>query len=187
MATRLKKATKSWVNSKSSKGSGGLKKNKLNIKLLALFVLPVAIIGGFFVYKTKAATWTFFVEAMNLRGGNTYVEKGTADSYRTINGIYGSPVYTNTTSLPASSQICTRLTITGSGIGQNVNKATVRMEVSLRYSANIKYYDERFDSPGKKTVCLNTDYRADVKSATVRLVGFPEDSGIGVHSIYGKP
>ncbi len=58
MATKSKTATKKKSSSKSVQGSGGLKSKKFNWKTMILLVLPIALIGGFFVFKSNAATGT---------------------------------------------------------------------------------------------------------------------------------
>lgn len=60
MATKSKSATKKKSNLKSVKGSGGLKSRKFNWKTMILLILPIALIGGFFVYKSNAATGTIW-------------------------------------------------------------------------------------------------------------------------------
>lgn len=185
MATKSKN-NKPRTTSKSSKGSSGLKKNKFNIKFLALVILPVAIIGGFFVYRAKAAGKTFNQEAQLLSGGDGYVDKGGGSSYR-IARFYKPAVTTNIANVPISSQICADFTIIGDGIANNIKKTTVRIEVSLLYSQNKIGHEARFTNGGSHYICLNTNSRADVKDIFVYPNGFPEDSGFGVHRIYGKP
>ncbi len=85
---RAKTSPKKRTTKKTLKGSGGLKTtNKLSWKKLALLILPIAHIGGFFVYKSNAATgsYTFVRYGSQMSGGNLYT-KSNGTSYRHITG-----------------------------------------------------------------------------------------------------
>lgn len=79
--------------------------------MLALFVVPVAIIGGFFVYRSYAWSSTFMNTAKdNEISGGVRVDKGGGVVYMEAkNTQYGAPhlyTYASKSSLTISNDVC---------------------------------------------------------------------------------
>lgn len=68
-------------NKSSITGSGGIQSKKLSLKLVIPIILVVALVGGFFVYKSNAATNS--ISASNMSGGYDTSRKGYG-SYRLL-------------------------------------------------------------------------------------------------------
>jgi len=68
-------------NKTSVTGSGGIQSKKINLKLIIPLVVIVALVGGFFVYKSNAATNS--ISAKNMVGGYDTSKKGYG-SYRLL-------------------------------------------------------------------------------------------------------
>jgi hypothetical protein len=68
-------------NKSSITGSGGIQSKKSSLKLVIPIVVIVALVGGFFVYKSNAATNS--ISAKNMSGGYDTSKKGYG-SYRLL-------------------------------------------------------------------------------------------------------
>lgn len=112
MATKSKTTTKPRTAKKTVKGSSSLKTNKFNFKLLALFILPVAIIGGFFVFKSNAAREQWIPGGSQAaygsisKSGGTYGTKGNGEKYWNASTTSASSITLNLTRIFANSEYC---------------------------------------------------------------------------------
>lgn len=68
-------------NKESVTGAGGIQSRKINLTILVPIIVIVALVGGFFVYKSNAATNS--ISAKNMVGGYDTSKKGYG-SYRLL-------------------------------------------------------------------------------------------------------
>lgn len=178
----IKKTTKSRKNRRTAKGPSAIKSNKFNIKFLALFILPVAIIGGFFVYRAKASTgnYTFVRYATEMTGG-TLVPKEGGSGYRSISLSTGSAdTWITLDEFKNSTRFCTHYL---GGKGQLLLYVRAANEPNSYITKETKYI-----SNSSGNLCADKPYNngsyTTPTAASIEVVSFDTAN---IDTIYGKP
>lgn len=192
---KTKASPKKGTTKKTLKGSGGLKStNKLSWKKLALFAVPIALIGGFFVYRSYAAgDYTFIHYAEQMDSGRLvtksgapstkylFLQKGDSDGF-----LRGTGTWVSNNEAASSTRYCAHYV---DGKGGSVN-------MGITYTLPNGSSSSWYTGPSKKLtggsgyVCHDINHNIGIPNyAFVQLSrsNSDPDAYIYIDTIYGKP
>lgn len=178
---RTKTTSKKQTNRKVVKGSGGLKStNKLSWGKLALFALPIALIGGFFVYRSYAGSgfaFERFPDQMSYAYGNQYPnEKIDGVNYKFLVGESSINTLVSNADTSNSSKICASYKpISGTKPHTAAITHTIPGVKSISKEA----------SYGTSPICISPILKGD-SIVSIRMIGGDIKSKTGISKIYGS-
>lgn len=188
----LKRYAKNKLKRQPTKGSRGLKNaKKLSWKKLAMIVLPIALIGGFLVYKSNASSnYTFVRNYADLIGGDSVEKKADGRGYVVIVGDPKHDYYLPRSMVDAvvssresqtSDRVCTYFTVLS--VPATISIAAIHGSQQVGGGDYVGYPAEQtYRSPGQYNLCSKTFRRyAGYISVSAR------SGKVGVYSVYGKP